>query len=67
MFGGGGQKRIFAPDKLPFPHTYHVKGGQFGGGGWAKTYFCPEKLYFCLVPPPLDPPVGRVTGGVGGS
>ena len=24
----GGQKHIFAPAKLPFLYTYHVKGGQ---------------------------------------
>jgi len=29
----GGQTRIFAQAYLPFPYTYHVKDGQFGGGG----------------------------------
>jgi len=50
----GGQKRIFAPPNLPFPYTYHVKGGQFGGG---KNMFLPRKINFLPRLPPLDPPV----------
>ena len=51
FFGGGGQKRIFVQAKWPFPYTYHVKGGQFGG----KRIFAPQNYIFAPFALPSPP------------
>jgi len=56
----GGQKFIFAPPNFPFPYTYHVKSGQFGGG---KNIFLPRIMNFLPRLPPPGSASGDKSGG----
>jgi len=62
-----GGKHASLPKPICLPYTYHVKDGQFGGGGGVagKNVFLSSLIKFLPSPPPfpLDPPMVCVSFG----